>query len=74
MDPVPDVDDVVAVAKALGIHPGPEEAVLYRKDLLEPWRAFDTFVQARVSSPICRVGTHLQNTMRHRCAWKGMRS
>jgi hypothetical protein len=31
---VPDVDEVVAVAKALGIHPGPEEAVPERKYLL----------------------------------------
>jgi Asp-tRNA(Asn)/Glu-tRNA(Gln) amidotransferase A subunit family amidase len=46
--PVPDVDAVVAVAKALGIHLGSEEAVLYRKYLLEQLRAFDTFVQARV--------------------------
>ena len=28
---VPDVEEVVAVAKELGIHLGPEEAVLYRK-------------------------------------------
>ena len=45
---VPDVDEVVAVAKELGIHLGPEEAVLYRKYLLEQLREFDTFVQARV--------------------------
>src|SRR5919109_2648807 len=45
---VPDVDEVVAVAKALGIHLGPEEAVLYRQYLLEQLREFDTFVQARV--------------------------
>jgi amidase len=45
---VPDVDEVVAVAKALGIHLGPEEAVLYRKYLLEQLREFDTFVQARL--------------------------
>jgi amidase len=48
MYPVPDVDDVVAVAKALGIHLGPEEAVLYQKFLMEQLRALDTFVQARV--------------------------
>jgi amidase len=48
---VPDVDQVVAVAKALGIHLGPEEAVLYRKYLMEQLRAFDTFVQARVEEP-----------------------
>jgi amidase len=45
---VPDVDEVVAVAKSLGIHLGPEEAVLYRKHLLEQLQEFDTFVQARV--------------------------
>ena len=48
---VPDVDEVVAVAKALGIHLGPEEAVLYQKYLMEQLRAFDTFVQARVDEP-----------------------
>ena len=48
---VPDVDEVVAVAKALGIHLGPEEAVLYQKYLLEQLAAFDTFVQARVEEP-----------------------
>jgi amidase len=51
MYPVPDVDDVVAVAKALGLHLGPEEAVLYRKYLLEQLQAFDTFVQARLEEP-----------------------
>jgi amidase len=48
---VPDVDEVVAVAKALGIHLGPEEAVLYRKYLMEQLREFDTFVQARLEEP-----------------------
>jgi amidase len=48
---VPDVDDVVAVAKALGIHLGPEEAVLYQKYLMEQLREYDTFVQARVEEP-----------------------
>ena len=48
---VPDVEEVVAVAKELGIHLGPEEAVLYRKYLLEQLREFDTFVQARVEEP-----------------------
>jgi amidase len=51
MYPVPDVDEVVAVAKALGIHLGPEEAVLYRKHLMEQLQEFDTFVQARVEEP-----------------------
>jgi amidase len=48
---VPDVDEVVAVAKELGIHLGPEEAVLYRKYLMEQLREFDTFVQARLEEP-----------------------
>jgi amidase len=48
---VPDVDAMVAVAKELGIHLGPEEAVLYRKYLMEQLREFDTFVQARVEEP-----------------------
>jgi amidase len=48
---VPDVEEVVAVAKALGIHLGPDEAVLYRKYLLEQMDAFDTFVQARIEEP-----------------------
>ena len=48
---VPDVDEVVAVAKALGIHLGPEEAVLYRKHLMDQLREFDAFVQARLEEP-----------------------
>src|SRR2546430_7293570 len=48
---VPDVEEVVAVAKALGIHLGPEEAVLSQKCLLEQLREFDTFVQARMEEP-----------------------
>ena len=48
---VPDVDEVVAVAKALGIHLGPDEAVLYRKYLMEQLREVDTFVQARLEEP-----------------------
>jgi amidase len=49
---VPDVEEVVAVAKALGIHLGSEEAVLYRKYLMEQLREFDTFVQARLEEPM----------------------
>src|SRR5262245_56266008 len=45
---IPDVDEVVAVAKALGIHLGPEEAVLYQKYLLEQLATLDTFVQTRM--------------------------
>jgi len=48
---VPDVDEVVAVAKELGIHLSPEEAVLYRKHLLEQLSQFDAFVQARLEEP-----------------------
>ena len=48
---VPDVEEVVAVARELGIHLGPEEAVLYRKYLMEQLREFDTFVQARLEEP-----------------------
>jgi amidase len=48
MYPVPDVDEVMAVAKGLGIHLGPEEVALYQKYLREQLDAFDTFVQARV--------------------------
>src|SRR2546426_8729173 len=48
---IPDVEEVVAVAKELGIHLGPEEAVLYRKYLVEQLRDLDTFVQARLEEP-----------------------
>jgi amidase len=53
---VPDVDEVVAVARELGIHLGPEEAVLYRKSLLEHLTALDEFVQSRLDEtppPMC---------------------
>ncbi len=45
---VPDVDEVVAVAKELGIHLGPDEAVMYQEYLIEQMSQFDTFVQARL--------------------------
>ncbi len=45
---VPDIDEVVAVAKELGIHLNPDEAVLYRKYLMEQMEQLDTFVQARL--------------------------
>ena len=48
---VPDVDEVVAVAKELGIHLGPDEAVVYRKYLIEQMEEFDTFVQSRLEEP-----------------------
>src|SRR6266478_3329578 len=52
---VPDVDEVVAVAKELGIHLSPEEAVLYRKHLMEQLSQFDAFVQARLEEPVPRM-------------------
>ena len=48
---LPDVDEVVAVAKELGIHLGPDEAVMYRKYLMEQMEQLDTFVQARLDEP-----------------------
>src|SRR2546428_330170 len=45
---VPDVDEVVAVAKELGIHLGPHEGVLYRKYLMAQMSDLDAFVQARL--------------------------
>ena len=45
---VPDVDEVVAIAKELGIHLGPDEAVKYRKYLIDQMEQLDTFVQARL--------------------------
>ena len=45
---VPDVDEVVAVAKELGIHLSPDEAVKYRKYLVEQMGQLDTFVQDRL--------------------------
>ena len=45
---VPSVEEVVDVAKSLGIHLGPDEAVLYRKYLLEQLDQFDAFVQSRI--------------------------
>ena len=48
---VPEVDEVVALAKELGIHLGPDEAVVYRKYLLEQMEQLDTFVQARIDEP-----------------------
>ena len=46
---VPDVDEVVAVAKELGIHLGPDEAVMYRKYLMEKMEQLDNFVPGRRS-------------------------
>jgi amidase len=44
----PDVDEVVAVARELGIRLGPDEALLYRKYLLQQLNDLDAFVQARL--------------------------
>src|SRR5262249_46742532 len=48
---VPDVEEVVAVAKALGIHLGPDEAVLYQKHLIEQMSEYEASVQARLEEP-----------------------
>src|SRR5262245_27598137 len=48
---VPDVEEVMAVAKALGIHLGREEAALYQKYLIEQLSEYDAFVQARLEEP-----------------------
>jgi amidase len=47
----PDVEEVMAVARSLGIHLGPDEAVLYRSHLLEQLASLDAFVQARIDEP-----------------------
>jgi amidase len=54
---VPDVDEVVAVARELGIHLGPDEAVKYREYLIEQMKQLDTFVQARVEEPKPPMGS-----------------
>ena len=51
MHNAPDVDHVLAVARELGIHLSPEEAVLYRKYLVEQLGELDRFVQARIEEP-----------------------
>src|SRR2546428_10338405 len=48
---VPDVDAVVAVAKELGIHLSPEEAVLFRKELKEQMNQVDALVPTRLEEP-----------------------
>lgn len=53
---VPDVEEVVTVARSLGIHLGPDEAVVYRKYLLEHLNGLDAFVQERIEEqtpPMC---------------------
>jgi hypothetical protein len=68
MDPVPNIDDVLPVAKLMEIHRGPEETVRSRTYCLEPLQAFDPIVQARVSLLICRAGNHLRKTALNRRA------
>lgn len=46
----PGVDDVVAVAQAIGIQLGQEEAELYRRYLVQYLSAFDEFVQSRADT------------------------
>jgi amidase len=48
---VPDQNEVISVARSLGIHLGPDEAVLYRTYLLEHLSALDEFVQSRIEEP-----------------------
>src|SRR5215472_10998339 len=48
---VPDVDEVVAVARELGIHLSAEEAVLYQKHLAEQLSQLDAFAQTRIDEP-----------------------
>ncbi|GAA4998427.1 amidase family protein [Actinopolymorpha pittospori] len=45
---VPDVHEVTAAAKALGIHLGADEAILYQKYLVEQLKALDSFLQSRL--------------------------
>jgi amidase len=45
---VPDEAEVIAVAKQLGIHLGPDEIGLYRKYVVEQLGALDDFVQSRM--------------------------
>src|SRR5215469_11977992 len=45
---VPDEKEVIAVAKSLGIHLGPDEAALYRKYLIVQLTELDNFVQNRM--------------------------
>ena len=45
---MPNIDEMVAVARELGIHLGTDEAVLYRKHLIEQMEQLDSFVQTRL--------------------------
>ena len=48
---VPSNAEIIATAKNLWIHIGPEEVDLYRRYLLEQLSALDQFVQARIDEP-----------------------
>ena len=48
---VPDVEEVVSVARSLGIHLRPDEATLYRKYLIDHLDALDELVQSRIEEP-----------------------
>jgi amidase len=45
---IPDVNEVVAAAEALGMRLGPDEAALYRAQLIEQLDVLDEFVQERM--------------------------
>src|SRR5207302_5971328 len=45
---VPDIEEVMAIAKKLGIHLGADEAALYQKYLGEQMGELDAFAQARL--------------------------
>ena len=47
----PDVDEVVAVAKELGINLGPDEAVKYQNCLIEQMEQLDTFTIRKQTLP-----------------------
>ena len=68
---VPDVDEVVAVAKELGIHLGPEEALLYRKYLMEQLEAVrhlraNSAGGAQAADGLGRPGTRIPAESRRR--------
>lgn len=62
---VPDVDEMVAVAKEMGIHLGPEEADQYRKHLMERLREFDAFVQGAARGATAAAPAALALKPRH---------
>src|SRR2546428_13770804 len=49
---VPDVDEVVAVAKQRGNHPSPEGALLYQKNPMVQPSQLDAFVHVRLQEPV----------------------